>query len=77
MKIARLLLLLVTCLTAHANVQSAERSDIFKIRVEDDETGRGVPLVELKTVTNQRYVTDSAGLIAIREPELFGQTAFL
>jgi hypothetical protein len=76
MTIARLLLVLVSCLTAHANMQSAERADIFKIRVEDDETGRGVPLVELKTVTNQRYVTDSAGLIAIREPELFGQTAF-
>jgi hypothetical protein len=49
---------------------------VFAIRVLDDQTGRGVPLVELKTVTNQRFVTDSAGVAAIREPELFGQTAF-
>jgi hypothetical protein len=50
--------------------------DRFAIRIVDDQTGRGVPLVELKTVTNQRYFTDSAGVAAIREPELFGQTAF-
>ncbi len=50
--------------------------DVFAIRVQDEQTGRGVPLVELKTVTNQRFVTDSAGVAAIREPELFGQTAF-
>lgn len=56
--------------------QTAERSDFFKIQVVDDQTGRGVPLVELKTVTNQRFITDSAGVVAIRELELFGQTAF-
>lgn len=51
--------------------------DVFAIRVLDDQTGKGVPLVELKTVANQRFVTDSAGIAAIREPELFGQTVFV
>ncbi len=49
---------------------------LFAVRVFDEQTGRGVPLVELKTVTNQRFFTDSAGFAAIREPELFGQTIF-
>ena len=56
--------------------QTAERSESFKIQVVDEQTGRGVPLVELKTVANQRFITDSAGVVAIREPELFGQTNF-
>ena len=57
-----------------ATVSSAD--DRFAIRVLDEQSGRGVPLVELKTVTNQRFITDSAGVAAIREPELFGQTVF-
>ena len=51
-------------------------SELFAIRVIDEQTGRGVPLVELKTVANQRFVTDSAGLVAIRDQELFGQSVF-
>src|SRR5262245_25834950 len=50
--------------------------EAFAIRVRDEQTGRGVPLVELKTVSNQRFFTDSAGVVAICEPELFGQTVF-
>jgi len=42
----------------------------FKIRVVDGATNRGVPLVELRTVNNLRYVTDSAGLVAFNEPGL-------
>lgn len=72
----RLLLLVGGCLVCQTVAQSAERADFFKIRVADDQTGRGVPLVELKTVSNQLFVTDSAGIVAVREPELFGQTVF-
>ncbi len=36
----------------------------FAIRVVDDQTGRGVPLVELRTVDSTRYYTDSAGVVA-------------
>lgn len=55
---------------------AAERVELFKIQVVDEATGRGVPLVELKTVSQQRFFTDSAGVAAIREPEFFGQTVF-
>lgn len=48
----------------------------FAISVVDGETGRGVPLVELRTVNEIRFVTDSAGVAAIDEPGLFGQKAF-
>lgn len=42
----------------------------------DDETGRGVPLVELTTVNNIRYFTDSNGIVAFDEPGLIGQSVF-
>jgi hypothetical protein len=48
----------------------------FEIQVQDAATGRGVPLVELLTVNKMRYVTDSAGRVAFREPGLMGQTVF-
>jgi hypothetical protein len=48
----------------------------FAIEVVDEQTGRGVPLVELRTVSNVAYYTDSAGLAAVDDPALFGQTAF-
>src|SRR5262245_16247395 len=48
----------------------------FVITVVDEATGRGVPLVELKTVNNVRYVTDSAGIAAIDEPGLAGHKVF-
>lgn len=44
----------------------------FRIEVVDDETGRGVPLVELRTVNQIRYVTDSNGIVAFDEPGLMG-----
>ena len=48
----------------------------FGIQVVDEQTGRGVPLVELETVNHLRYVTDSAGWIAFFEPGLMGQRIF-
>ena len=50
----------------------AEPVPPFAIEVVDASTGRGVPLVELETLNHLRWVTDSNGLIAIQEPELFG-----
>ncbi|MEN9556758.1 MAG: hypothetical protein RLZZ232_3044, partial [Planctomycetota bacterium] len=51
--------------------------DLFEIQVVDRATGRGVPLVELTTVDDVTWVTDSAGYVALREPQLLGQTIFL
>jgi hypothetical protein len=48
----------------------------FKITVVDEETGRGVPLVELRTVNQLRYYTDSNGVVAFHEPGLMGQPVF-
>lgn len=42
----------------------------FWIQVVDDATGRGVPLVELRTVNDIRYFTDSNGIVAVDEPGL-------
>ncbi len=48
----------------------------FAVTVVDEQTGRGVPLVELKTVNDIIYVTDSAGVAAIDEPGLMGRSVF-
>src|SRR5262249_22515328 len=48
----------------------------FAITIVDEETGRGVPLVELQTVNNIRYYTDSNGVVAFDEPGLMNQTVF-
>lgn len=56
---------------AHAAPQ-----DYFRIIVQDDATGRGVPLVELRTVNEVRYYTDSGGIVAVNDPELMGQTVY-
>lgn len=55
---------------------SANGHDYFTIQVVDDATGRGVPLVELKTVNNIRCYTDSAGIVAFSEPGLMNQDVF-
>jgi hypothetical protein len=54
-------------------VQAAGTNQFFGIRVVDSATGRGVPLVELRTVSQVRYYTDSAGLVAFAEPGLMGR----
>ncbi len=59
-----------------SQADAARASDVFHVRVIDQETERGVPLVELKTVNNVSYWSDSAGSIAIREPALQGLTVY-
>ncbi len=53
-----------------------EAADYFQVRVVDQETGRGVPLVELQTVNNVRYFTDSAGYVAINNPVLMDRQVY-
>jgi hypothetical protein len=48
----------------------------FKITVVDEQTGRGVPLVELRTVGGVRLWTDSNGVAAFYEPGLMDQSVF-
>src|SRR5687768_3195984 len=49
---------------------SAAAPPPFGIHVVDEETGRGIPLIELRTVNDIRSVTDNAGWIAFSEPGL-------
>jgi hypothetical protein len=55
---------------------ATQPSRYFAIQVVDEQTGRGVPLVELKTVSNVRYCSDSAGIVAIDDPAYIGQSVF-
>ncbi len=54
----------------------AADSRLFEIKVLDDQTGRGVPLVELETVNHLKFLTDSAGRAAIAEQAFENQTVF-
>jgi len=48
----------------------------FRIEVKDEETGRGIPLVEVVTINKICYITDSAGLVAFYEPELMNRDLY-
>lgn len=54
----------------------AEPADYFRIHVVDSTTGRGVPMVELRTTANQFFITDSNGYLAFNEPGLMNQEVF-
>ncbi len=54
----------------------ADPSTYFKISVIDEQTGRGVPLVELRTTNEVEHITDSAGVVAFHEPGLMGQEVY-
>lgn len=55
----------------------ADPSEYFTIRVVDEETGRGVPLVQLEMTNAIVLVTDSNGIAAFNEPGLMdGQQVF-
>ncbi|MBN2577500.1 MAG: hypothetical protein JXB10_00725 [Pirellulales bacterium] len=59
-----------------AAVLAAGADKPFAIEVVDRQTGRGVPLVELTTVNQLRYFTDSNGLVAFAEPGLMHTKVF-
>lgn len=54
----------------------AAPGDYFAIEVVDEQTGRGVPMVELQTTSSARYYTDSNGLIAFFEPGLMNKKVY-
>jgi hypothetical protein len=66
----------MVCAAGLSAQPGAGASDYFAIRVVDAATGRGVPLVELKTTNDIRYVTDSAGRVAFLEPGLMGRDVY-
>jgi hypothetical protein len=82
-KIKNIIIILVLVLpglvTAAGQQQSSTQyssNKYFKIQVVDSQTGRGVPLVELRTTNNTRYFTDSNGIVAYYEPGLMDREVF-
>ncbi|MBX3450962.1 MAG: hypothetical protein KF777_15455 [Planctomycetaceae bacterium] len=77
-RIDRMVLLLAaqTLIAACAVAAPPEGSSWAEIRVIDEVTGRGVPLVELETVNHLRFVTDNAGRIAFLEPGLMDREIY-
>lgn len=78
MLLARLLsLTLLHCAALIISTSLLARPDpYFTIEVTDEKTGRGVPLVEVRTVHGARWVTDSAGRVAFHEPGLMDLEVF-
>jgi hypothetical protein len=54
----------------------AEARKPFTIHIVDEQTGRGVPLVELRTVHGIKLFTDSAGVAVFDEPGLMGRSVY-
>jgi hypothetical protein len=67
---------LAACLFTAGLASAVPADEYFQIKIVDEQTGRGVPLVQLKTVNNLRYWTDSAGVVAFFEPGLMNQEVF-
>jgi len=57
-------------------VYAQEPGEYFKIIVIDEETGRGVPMVEMRSTNSVRYYTDNNGIIAFYEPGLMGRKVY-
>ena len=58
-------------------VTAAELTEkLCRIEVRDAESNWPVPLVEMRTVHHQRFVSDNAGVIAFDLPECFDQEIF-
>jgi hypothetical protein len=69
----RRLLLVLPCLPT---LLGAAPADYFGIHVIDEHTGRGVPLITLKTTNHIALTTDSAGWIAFDEPGLMNRAVY-
>lgn len=63
----------VSCFLPLNIVKSQGSTDYFIIRVVDQSTGRGVPMVELRTQSERLYITDSNGIIAFDDASLMDQ----
>lgn len=60
-----------------SNTFGGNMSGYFVVQVIDEETGRGVPLVELKLPNEVKYWTDSAGVAALDEPSFHKRDVFI
>jgi hypothetical protein len=63
---------LFSLLTACATLETR----YFKVHFIDDQTGRGIPLVEIESTNAVRYISDSAGWVAIRPSDLDAESLY-
>ena len=70
------LIIVCGCVDCHPSSAHEPTTKYAEIRVVDTDTNRGIPLVELSTVNDVRFVTDSAGRIAFHEPGLMERPVF-
>lgn len=63
----------LTLASATLGLAAAPATGLCRIVVTDAENGWPVPLVELKTVNQTRFVTDNAGVIAFNLPEFMNR----
>ena len=81
---ARFYYLIVVCgvatlyldLASGAESKKTPNTAPFVIKLVDAETGRGIPLVKLKTVNHVVHYTDSMGVVAFDEPGLMDRKVF-
>ena len=66
-------LFMICCVIAPLSAEAVGEIDIHVI---DRESRRGIPMVELTTVDDVVYITDSAGRVALDEPELNDELVF-
>ena len=66
-------LLTVVMIAAGLAIPGIAREDLFRIDVRDRENGWPVPLVEMRTTHEMRFISDNAGVIALDAPELMGR----
>src|SRR5438552_18160790 len=76
MKLMCRAIVFIVVLMGWCKADAPGQGEYFAIEVVDEQTGRGVPMVELQTTSSVRYYTDSAGLVAFDEPGLMGRKVF-
>lgn len=70
-------IVIASLVTAAAAARAEPGSERYLvIQVVDDQTGRGVPLVELRTTNSVTFYTDSNGVVALDEPGFANRKVF-
>jgi len=67
---------LVAMISLYRCPAASAATPYFAIEIVDSQTGRGVPLVEVRTVNGIRCYSDSGGLVAFHEPGLMNRDVF-
>jgi hypothetical protein len=67
---------LILALIVACQVEPSQAASPCRIEVVEKGSGWPVPLVQLRTVNQSRFVTDNAGIIVLDQPELMGREVY-